>query len=225
MAATALGLWLAPPLVRFLLERHGSHISEPGVKTVFFLLFGLAALASRSQNAAVLPAYLVGLVLAGTCEERETARRLCTTIFSLLTPFYFLNAGMKVHLADLWAGLALIAVLLCLKLVAKVTSVWPLTALLRVGTREGAYATLLMSTGLTFGTISALYGLNNGYINEKQYSVLVTVVIGSAVVPAVLRNGSLNRPCRQDQCLPPGNRRKRWTQAKTAESLPEGVQA
>jgi Kef-type K+ transport system membrane component KefB len=227
VAATALGLWLAPPLVRFLLERHGSHISEPGVKTVFFLLFGLGALASLSQNAAVLPAYLVGLVLAGTlAQQRETARRLRTTIFALLTPFYFLNAGMKVHLADLRAGLALIAVLLCLKLVAKVSSVWPLTALLRVGTRERAYSTLLMSTGLTFGTISALYGLSNGYINEKQYSVLVTVVIGSAVVPAVLAQRFFEPGRVPAGTVSPAMEPSQTVDAaKDGSVLPEGVQA
>ena len=52
--------------------------------------------------------------------------------------------------------------------------------------RESNYTTLLMSTGLTFGTISALFGLTKGYIDKDQYSVLVTVVIASAVVPTVI---------------------------------------
>lgn len=44
---------------------------------------------------------------------------------------------------------------------------------------------MLMSTGLTFGTISALFGLTNGYLSTGQYTVLVTVVILSAVVPSL----------------------------------------
>lgn len=48
------------------------------------------------------------------------------------------------------------------------------------------YNTLLMSTGLTFGTISALYGLNNGIIDRTQYSVLVVAVILSAIIPTLI---------------------------------------
>jgi len=48
------------------------------------------------------------------------------------------------------------------------------------------YTTLLMSTGLTFGTISATYGLQYGYISQTQFSVLVAVVIALAVVPTVI---------------------------------------
>ena len=48
------------------------------------------------------------------------------------------------------------------------------------------YTTLLMSTGLTFGTISALFGLTNGIIDQEQYTILVTAVIGSAVVPTLI---------------------------------------
>jgi hypothetical protein len=52
--------------------------------------------------------------------------------------------------------------------------------------RDANYTTLLMSTGLTFGTIAALYGLTNGYIDQPIYTVLVTVVILSAVLPTLL---------------------------------------
>jgi Kef-type K+ transport system membrane component KefB len=174
VAVAALALWLAPRFVNWFFSRWADHVSEPGVKMVFFVLF-------------VLPAYMVGLALAGVfARQRETIRRLRTTVFAFLTPFYFLNAGMKVYAPALWAGLGLIAVLLLVKIAAKVVGVWPVTRLFRFGPREGAYTTLLMSTGLTFGTISALFGLNNGYIDAGQYSILVTVVIGSAVVPTVI---------------------------------------
>lgn len=50
------------------------------------------------------------------------------------------------------------------------------------------YTTLLMSTGLTFGTISSLYGLSHGIISQAQYSILVAGVIGSAVIPTLIAN-------------------------------------
>jgi len=167
------------------------------VKMVFFILFGLGALATMSSSEAVLPAYMVGLALAGVfAQQRDTIRRLRTTVFAFLTPFYFLNAGMKIDAAALWSGLGLILVLLAVKLLTKMIGVWPLTRMFRFGMRESNYTTLLMSTGLTFGTISALFGLTHGYtdlsgnfhtyINQEQYSVLVTVVIGSAIVPTLI---------------------------------------
>lgn len=185
--AAALTLWAAPHFVRWFFRRFPTHVSEPGVKMVFFVLFGLGALATFSASEAVLPAYMVGLALAGVfAQQRDTLRRLRTTVFAFLTPFYFLNAGMKVYAPALWAGLGLIFVLLLVKLLAKMAGVWPLTRWFEFGVRESNYTTLLMSTGLTFGTISALFGLNNGYITQEQYSVLVTVVIGSAIVPTVI---------------------------------------
>ena len=50
------------------------------------------------------------------------------------------------------------------------------------------YTTLMMSTGLTFGTISSLFGLSHGIIDQGQYSALVAAVIGSAVIPTVIAN-------------------------------------
>jgi hypothetical protein len=50
------------------------------------------------------------------------------------------------------------------------------------------YTTLLMSTGLTFGSISALFGLTHGIVDQKQYSYPIAAVIGSAIVPTLIAN-------------------------------------
>ena len=186
-AVAVVVLWFAPRFVAWFLNHFSSHVSEPGVKFIFFVLFALGALAALANSEAVLPAYLVGLGLAGVfARHRDTVRRLRTTVFALLTPFYFLNAGMKVYLPALWVGLGLVVILLAVKMITKIVGIWPLTRLFGFGLREGNYTTLLMSTGLTFGTISALFGLNHGYINQYQYSILVTVVIASAIVPTMI---------------------------------------
>jgi Kef-type K+ transport system membrane component KefB len=186
-AVAVLVLWLAPRFVRWFFARWSAHVSDPGVKMAFFVPFGLGALAALSRSEAVLPAYMVGPALAAIfAHQRDTVRRLRTTVFAFLTPFYFLNAGIKVHLSAVWAGLGLIVVLFLVKVATKFAGVWPLTRAFRFGPRDGAYTTLLMSTGLTFGTISALFGLRNGYIDSDQYAVMVTVVIGSAVVPTLI---------------------------------------
>jgi Kef-type K+ transport system membrane component KefB len=78
--------------------------------------------------------------------------------------------------------------MLLAKMAAKFVGVYPVTRLYKSQNPEAMYTTLLMSTGLTFGTISSLYGLSHGIINQSQYSILVAAVIGSAVIPTLIAN-------------------------------------
>ncbi len=187
VAATAVALWFMPRWTRWFLRNFSNRVSEPEVKFVFLILFALGGLAQTAKSEAVLPAYLVGLVVAGVfLQDRMLAHRIRSITFTMLTPFYFIKAGLFVSLPAVVGGAGPIAVLLGVKLLTKGIGVWPLTRVFGMRAREGSYATLLMATGLTFGTISALYGLTNHIIDQGQYTVLVTVVILSAVVPTVL---------------------------------------
>jgi Kef-type K+ transport system membrane component KefB len=82
------------------------------------------------------------------------------------------------------ANLGLLAILLATKMVPKVAFIYPLAR--RADRRHGTFITLLMSTGLTFGTIASLYGLSAGIIDKTQFSLLVTVVVSSAVIPTAI---------------------------------------
>lgn len=184
---TALALWQLPRLTRWVLSVWGGKVSEPEVKFLFLVLLGLGWLASMAGSEAVLPAYLVGLVIAGLfVRDKILVNRIRTIAFTMLTPFYFLKAGMYVSLMAIAAAAPLVLWLLGVKVGCKVAGVWPLCRLFKLSVRESNYATMLMSTGLTFGTISSLYGLTNGIIDQSQYSVLVAVVIGSAIVPTII---------------------------------------
>jgi Kef-type K+ transport system membrane component KefB len=78
--------------------------------------------------------------------------------------------------------------MLVTKVAAKVAGVYPVTQAFRSPRKEGMYTTLLMSTGLTFGSISALFGLSHQVVDQTQYSALVAAVIASAVVPTLIAN-------------------------------------
>ena len=183
----ALSLWLMPRWTRWFLVHVPGRVSEPEIKFIFLILFFLGGLAQTAKSEAVLPAYLVGLAVAGVfLRDRVLVHRMRSIAFSLLTPFYFIKAGLFVALPAVISGAGLIAALLLVKVGAKVVGVWPTARAFGMPVREANYTTLLMSTGLTFGTISALYGLTNGYINQAAYTVLVTVVILSAVVPTLI---------------------------------------
>jgi len=180
-------LALLPRTAAWFFRSYGGRVSELETRFIVVLLLGLGGLAAKASSEAVLPAYLLGLALAAQFgQQKDLVRRLRTSVFGLLTPFYFLKAGMLVSLPAVWAGAGLIGMLLVAKLVTKVIGVYPLTRVFRLPSREGIYTTLLMSTGLTFGTISALFGYQRGFISQSQYTVLVTVVIGSAVVPTLI---------------------------------------
>jgi Kef-type K+ transport system membrane component KefB len=177
--------WLTP---RFF-NKYGGRPSELEAKYLLFLLFGMGALATWADSEAVLPAYLIGMVLAGTVGKDHTLiRRLRTLTFGLLTPFYFIRAGSFVSVQALIAAPFIFIVLLLAKMGSKFIGVFPVTKFYKYVPKEGMYTTLLMSTGLTFGTISSLFGLSHHVITRDQYSFLVAAVIGSAVVPTIIAN-------------------------------------
>lgn len=187
IAAMGIALWQMPRATRWFLVHVPGRVSEPEIKFLFFILFLLGGLAQVAKSEAVLPAYLVGLAVAGVfVRDRVLVHRMRSIAFSLLTPFYFIKAGLFVALPAVVGGAGLILALLGVKVGAKVVGVWPTARAFGMPVREANYTTLLMSTGLTFGTIAALYGLTNGYIDQAAYTVLVTVVILSAVVPTLI---------------------------------------
>ena len=182
-AVVAVLPWVTPRLFKAI----GKRVSEPEIKFISLVLFFLGGLASVAGSEAVLPAYLVGMVLAPTfLKDRELPHRMRIVAFTILTPFYFLKAGSLVELRAVIAGAGLIGMFLVLKMATKFAGILPLTRGFKFIPREGMYTTLLMSTGLTFGSISALFGLTNHVISQEQYTILVTAVIGSAVVPTLI---------------------------------------
>lgn len=177
--------WLTP---RFF-KRYGGRPSELEAKYLLLALFGMGALAAWADSEAVLPAYIIGMVLAGTVgKDHALIRRLRTLTFGLLTPFYFIRAGSFVSVPALVSGFGAFMVLLLGKLLTKFIGVYPTTKIYKSPPKEAMYTTLLMSTGLTFGSISALFGLTHNIIDQAQYSLLIVAVIASAVVPTLIAN-------------------------------------
>jgi Kef-type K+ transport system membrane component KefB len=174
-----------PKLAPWFFGRYGDRVIEPEIKLVFACLFVLMVLADLAKGHAVLPAFVLGLVMARHYQQhRMEQERLRVVAFAFLTPFFFLRGGLNVSLGAVFANLGLLAVLFAAKMAPKLGLVLPLARL--YVPRHAMFTTLLMSTGLTFGTISALYGLNAGIIDRTQFSLLVTVVVLSAIVPTAI---------------------------------------
>ncbi len=184
---TCVVLWFMPQWMKFVIAWLGAtRVSEPEIKFILLILFLLAGLATTAKSEAVLPAYLVGLVVAGVfMRDKTLVHRLRSIAFTVFTPFYFIKAGLYVSLPALWTSLGVIGGFLLLKMATKAAGVWPLARLHYMRRPEATYTTLLMATGLTFGTISAMFGLQNKIIDQRQYTILVSAVILSAFVPTV----------------------------------------
>jgi Kef-type K+ transport system membrane component KefB len=182
--ATIVVLVTLPYITRLITRIYAYRTAAIRTKWVIFILFGLGALALWSGSEPVLPAYLVGMVLAQFSQsDNFWLRRLRTLTVGFLTPFYFLRAGTFVSLPALISAPLVFFVILGGKVLSKIFGLYPFVAIFRKERKERWYYTLLMSTGLTFGTISSLYGLTHNIVNQSQYSFLVAAVIASAVVP------------------------------------------
>lgn len=178
-----------PRIVPRLFDLCGGRPSEFETKFLLLCLLGLGALAAWAGSEAVLPAYLIGMTLAGTVgRDHALIRRLRTITIGLLTPFYFTRAGYLVSIPAVIAAPLGVLLFLGVEMAAKAVSVYPVAKRFGSSHQESMYTTLLMASGLTFGTISALFGLTNGIIDKSQYSTLVAAIIATAIIPTMIAN-------------------------------------
>src|SRR5215470_10315964 len=148
LAAGIAAFALLPWLTAHFFRRYGNRPSELETKYLLLCLLGLGALATWADSEAVLPAYIIGMVLAGTVgKDHALLRRLRTLTFGLLTPFYFIRAGSFVSVPTLIAAPAAFIVMLVLKVFSKIVGVYPVTKIYKAPNKEAMYTTLLMSTG------------------------------------------------------------------------------
>jgi Kef-type K+ transport system membrane component KefB len=187
-----------PKAAPWFFRRYGDRVIEPEIKLVFVCLFALMVLADAAKGHAVLPAFVLGLVMARHYQQhRQEQERLRVVAFAFLTPFFFLRGGLNVSLGAVFANLGLLALLFGAKMIPKLSLVFPLAR--RYVPQHAAFTTLLMSTGLTFGTISSLYGLNAGIIDKTQFSLLITVVVLSAILPTIVAQRRFSPDVEEEQ--------------------------
>ncbi|MBX5442701.1 MAG: cation:proton antiporter [Solirubrobacteraceae bacterium] len=185
LAVSVVLILALPKLAPAFFRRYGDRVIEPEIKLIFACLLVLMVVADAAKGHAVLPAFILGLVMARHYQQhRLEQERLRVVAFAFLTPFFFLRGGLNVSLGAVFANLGLLAILFAAKMVPKLGLVLPLAR--RYVPEHATFATLLMSTGLTFGTISSLYGLQAGIIDQTQFSLLVTVVVLSAILPTAI---------------------------------------
>jgi Kef-type K+ transport system membrane component KefB len=174
-----------PRAAKLFFPRYGNRVIEPEIKLVFACLFLLMWLGQRANSQAALPVFVLGLGMSGFyASHRMEQDRMRVVSFAFLTPFFFLKGGLNVSTGALWANLGILGILFAAKMGPKLVAVYPLAQ--RFTAPYAKFTTLLMSTGLTFGTITSLYGLSAGIIDRTQFSLLLAVVVLSAIVPTAI---------------------------------------
>ena len=163
-------------------------VVESEIKYIFLLLLTLIYFANLGEGHAVLPAFVLGLFMSKyfgkESEHHVVIKRLRTVAYAIITPVFFIVGGLRISFPLILASLGLFLLFFFLKIIAKFLGVYFLAK--KYIPQGSMYTTLLMSTGLTFGTISSLFGLQAGIINQSQYSILVGVVVASAVIPTFI---------------------------------------
>ena len=176
---------MLPFVAPALFKRYGDKVIEPEIKFLFMLLFVIMFLAEVGRSHALLPAFALGLVLSNLFRRnRQLQRKLRVVSFAMIAPFFFVAGGMRVSLPHIWANFGLLSALFLVKQLGKLVGTLP--ASLFYVRRHATYTTLLMSTGLTMGTLSASYGLQAGILDQSQFSVIVAVVVLSAIIPTFI---------------------------------------
>jgi Kef-type K+ transport system membrane component KefB len=189
VVVTIILIFTLPRVTDYLIKKYAFKTAAIRTKWIAFVLLSMSILALWAGSEPVLPAYIIGMVLARTMEKDNFfIRRLRTMTIGFLTPLYFLRAGALMSIPALIAAPIIFLVLFAGKISTKIFGLYPVIRIYKDDKKEKWYYTLLMSTGLTFGTISALYGLSHNIITQDQYSYIVGVVIASAVIPTLIAN-------------------------------------
>ncbi|MCS7243898.1 MAG: cation:proton antiporter, partial [Candidatus Calescibacterium sp.] len=180
---------IIPKVSKFLINKYSNKGSAFRVKWIKFILIILGAVALWSGNEPILPAYIMGMILSDTVTKDENfMKRLRSITIGILTPFYFIKAGFLLSIKVILSFPSLVIILLFSKVLSKIIGLYPIVKIFIKDKNKSWYYTMMMSTGLTFGTISALYGLTHNIINLNQYSLIVVSVILSAIIPTLIAN-------------------------------------
>jgi len=183
-------VWLAAKFSGFVFndKTYKDKVIEPEIKYIFLLLLVLIYFAGVGNSHAVLPAFVLGLFMSPyfseNSETKAVRNRLRTIAYAIITPFFFIVGGLNVSLPLVVGAFGLFVALFLIKQLTKFLGVYFLAK--KYIPKGEMYTTLLMSTGLTFGTISSVFGYQMGYINQVQFSVLIAVVVASAIIPTVV---------------------------------------
>ena len=169
-----------------LLERRRSLLTDPQFAETPFLpgmilMLGLAALAASIGLAAIIGAFLAGMVVGESSEKRALEVEVAP-VAAFFTPFFFGYIGAQLDLA----GLADANVLLLLSVITVLAVVTKFVGAFAGAWRLGRARATLIGWGMVprgeVGIVVAGLGLSAGAIDSELY----TVVVGMAILTTLM---------------------------------------
>ena len=185
VATLSVMVLLIPRMLKAIVRNYGRRAVELELRFILAALLGIAFFADEAKLHAVFGAFMLGLIFANILQQhQELLSKMRTVTFTLLAPAFFVRAGMLISLPAVLGNLGLILAMLGVKLGSKVIGTVMLCK--RWIPEAPLFSTMLFSTGLTVGTITASLGHDLGFLSDSQFSVVVVAVILSAVVPTLI---------------------------------------
>lgn len=182
IVAMALGL---PKLLEYIVNHYGKHSSELEIRFIIAVVLGISFLADAGQMQAVFGAFLLGLVSANSIRSYENLLpKIRSITFSLLSPLFFIKAGLLVSLPAVMQSALLIFGLLGMKIISKSIGTYYYNK--KWMPNAPIFSTILFSTGLTVGIVTAAFGRDFGFLDQAQFSVVMITVILSAIIPTLI---------------------------------------
>lgn len=151
------------------------------------LLLGLSALASYIGMAAIMGAFLAGIIL-GETEDKDILQREMRGVYAFLVPFFFVVMGTKVDVKQFLnpSVLWLIIAITLLAVVGKLLGSF--LASLKLGWRSALTVGIGMIPRGEVGLIVASIGLSLGRIPQNMYvTVIMMSVLTTLLVPPFLK--------------------------------------
>ncbi|TAN07659.1 MAG: cation:proton antiporter [Rhodanobacteraceae bacterium] len=184
-----LGTWMMRRGARWL---DGARNPMTPLMVVLALCLGLAWVATAFGLAAIIGAFLAGMIASET-RQRVQLQEQMQPLLALLTPFFFVLTGAKVELATLGTREALwwLLVATLLALVTKLAGGW--LGALRLGPRSALIVGVGMIPRGEVGIVVAALGLAAGVFGNTLYAVIIAMsLLTSIIAPPFL--GLLMKP-------------------------------
>jgi Kef-type K+ transport system membrane component KefB len=154
---------------------------------VFLVMLGLAILAAFIGLAAIIGAFVAGLIIAET-EAQDEVEHDIKPLASIITPFFFAVTGAQLDLGALTdPALAVAAVILALvgiatKVAAGIIGAWD----------AGRWSALTVGVGMSprgeVGIVVVGLGLSLGLLSPELFSVVLVAVVLTTVAAPVMLN-------------------------------------
>ncbi|HWU75098.1 MAG TPA: cation:proton antiporter [Rhodanobacter sp.] len=153
---------------------------------VLALCLGLAWLSTRFGLAAIIGAFLAGMIASET-RQRDELEHKTMPLLSFLTPFFFVITGAKINLSELASSEALWMLLVVTVIAILSKLIGGYLGAMSLGRRSAAIVGFGMVPRGEVGVVIAALGLSAGVFSEQIYAIIVAMSLLTAMVtPPVL---------------------------------------